>query len=163
MFTSLPQKKGMVDFVPRIDSAVADSMAATRVVPAVTAVPPVGAVAGSGSDAGVNANSGETARRQQMASAADYARVQVRIAQILANMGRGGALSSTRSQVQADTDIEAMLPRSTVIIPLPPTTTESIERAVKLARDMVRQAELTRGAQANIAPGVVDQLFTRSA
>ncbi|MPT49294.1 MAG: hypothetical protein E2598_12905 [Sphingobium sp.] len=153
----------MVDLVPRIDSVVADSMAPTRVVPAVSAVQPVAALSSSGSDAGVNADGGDSARRQQMASAADYARVQARIAQILSDIGGRMGLSSAQRQAQASTEMDAMMPRSTVIVPLPPATTESIERAVKLARDMVRQAELTRRAQANIAPAVADQLLTRSA
>ncbi len=149
----------MYDFTPRIDSVAADRAAPVRVVPAVTAAAASGEAAGSASDAGVGADGGEEARREHMASAADYARIQARIAQILANMSAGGGGGSASAPATADAEIEAMLPRSTIVIPLPPATTESIERALKLAREMASQADLARAAQANVASGTVSQMM----
>lgn len=147
----------MYEFAPRTDSVAVDRIQPVRAVPAVAPVQPSGRAAGSAEDAGVGSDGGSEARREHMASAADYARVQARIADILATMNENGG--PALAQLKAGAEMEEMLPRSTVIIPLPPATTESIERALRLARDMANQAELARAAQANIDSATVSQVI----
>ncbi len=151
----------MYEFSPRPDAVAADRSPPVRIVPAVTAVQPSGGTAGSAGDAGVGGDGGGEARREHMASAADYARVQARIAEILSQMNESAG--PVFAKVMANAEIEAMLPRSTVIIPIPPASTEAIERALKLARDMANQAELTRAAQANVDSGTVAQILAPAA
>lgn len=151
----------MYGFVPRIDSAAVDRAVSVQTVPAVTAVTASSRAAGSASDAGVGADGGEEARREHMASVADYVRVQARIAEILSRLTDSGG--STGAVAQADTEIASILPRSGIVIPLLPATTESIERALKLAHDMAAQAQLARAAQANVAPGTVSQIMAEVA
>lgn len=147
----------MYDFVPRIDSSATDVSAASRVVAPVSPVQPAASLAGSASDAGVGADSGAEARRQHMASAADYARVHARISQILAEMD--SALSSIPSQQMAASQMDGMLPQSTVIVPLPPATSESMERAIQIAQNMARQAALARSSHSGINSGTVSQIL----
>lgn len=146
----------MYEFAPRTDAMAVDRTPPVRVVPAVAPAQASGAAAGSAGDAGVGADGGEEARREHMASAADYARVQARIAEIFSKMDDG---ASADALTTADAGIESLLPRPAVIIPLLPATTESIERALRLARDMASQAELMRAAQANVSAGTVVQVM----
>lgn len=136
----------MTDLVPRIDSAaMADRNVAVR---AVQAIPPVqamgGAETGSTGDEGLGAETGTEARRQFMASMADYARVQARISQILDDMN--GEVQ------QAVTDMNAMAAVPKVVVPLPPARMDMLELAEHLARSMARHAQMTRAAQANLDP-----------
>jgi len=151
----------MHEFAPRTDAIATDRSPPVRIVPAVAAVQPSGRAAGAADDAGVGGDRGGEARREHMASAADYARVQARIAEILSKMTESSGPSLAR--LKADDEIEAMLPRTNIIIPMPPASTEAIERALRLARDMASQAELTRAAQANVDSGTVAQIMASAA
>lgn len=138
----------MTDLVPRIDTAAAAERIAPRVVPAVAAVQAVSAGAGGSSgEEEVGADHGAEARRQLMASMADYARMQARISHILDEMNGGVA--------QVSADIDAMASGSTVLVPPPPATTQALEMALQLARAMARKADLARAAQANLDPRTV--------
>lgn len=136
----------MTDLVPRIDSAaMADRTVAARPLPAIAPVQAAsGSEAGSSGEDGLGADRGTEARRQFMASMADYARVQARISQILDDM-------NGRVQ-QAVTEMNAMASSSRVIVPLPPARMDMLELAESLARSMARQARMTRAAQANVEP-----------
>ena len=92
-----------------------------------------------------------------MASVADYARVQARIADILADVDLDRADPAAARASAADRLDALRLPM--VVIPLPPASVDAIERAVSLARDMAKQAALTRAAQANVQAGTIDQMF----
>lgn len=153
----------MSEFVHRIDSLTAE-----RAIPAVR---PVAAVApvhqGSGlpaesSRGEAGADTGAEARREHMASAFDYARVQARIADILSELDAGGTPSADASST-AIRNIEALRPEPVVIIPMPPASREAIEHAVAVARAMAEKAALTRSAQANVALGAVNQMMAANA
>lgn len=153
----------MNEYVPRIESVSAER--AVQPVRPVAAVAPVqpGAGAGQAATQGeANADSGEQARREHMASASDYARVQARIADILAELDTSSA-SPAEAHAHADAQMAALRPEPTVVIPLPPARIEVIEQAVAVARAMAEKAALTRAAQANVAVGTVDQMLAVSA
>jgi len=153
----------MNEFVPRIDSLTADRVAPpVRIVPAVTPVHPSGASANGAGQANVGGDSGEQARREHMASASDYARVQARIADILSQMDANIA-DRHAALLQAQSQIEGLRPEPTVIIPLPPASKDQIEHAIQVARTMAQEAALTRAAQANVGTGTVDQLLAMPA
>lgn len=154
----------MNDFVPRIDgNAAADRAAAVRIVPPVA---PVAAGGGSetaagqqgGSDGGngSGADAGSEARRQLLASMADYSRIQSRIARILVSMHQGGE----EAGVQAAAVLDSMASSSGIVVPLPPTTLDALEMAERTARSLVRQAGLGRRAQANVAADTVTQILS---
>lgn len=148
----------MNEFVPRIDALAADHAAAMRPVPAVPVIqPPASARNFTGGD-DLGSNHGKQARREHMASAVDYARVQARVADILANLANS-AQPSAAAQSDANMQLQSLLPQPVVIVPLPPVTLEAIERAVEVARAMADQAALTRVAQANVGAGLVDQIL----
>tara|TARA_R110000782_G_scaffold78276_5_gene155178 strand:- start:60161 stop:60610 length:450 start_codon:yes stop_codon:yes gene_type:complete len=145
----------MNEFVPRIETVPVE-----RSVPAVRPVMAVESVqSGNGaSQNGLGADTGEQARREHMASASDYARVQARIADILAHMDASAA-EPEAALSNAETRLAMLRPDPTIVIPMPPASKEVIERAVDLARAMAQQAAITRSAQANVAQGTVDQLL----
>ncbi|MCB2015748.1 MAG: hypothetical protein KDE67_12735 [Sphingobium sp.] len=149
--------------MPRIDSLTADRVAPpVRIVPPVTPVHPSGATANGAEHANTGGDGGEQARREHMASASDYARVQARIADILSQMGAN--ISDRQvAREQAQSQIEALRPEPTVVIPLPPASKDQIEHAIQVARAMAQEAALTRAAQANVGTGTVDQLLAMPA
>lgn len=133
----------------------ADRSASLRVVAAVPAVAASAASAGSADQAGVGADSGSEARKQQMASMADYSRVRARITQILSSMP--GA--SAQGTVQAGASLDALAAQGDVIVPLPPVSTQSLELALQLARSMAQRADVARAAQANVSAEDVGQIM----
>lgn len=149
----------MNEFVTRIDAIAPERHVATRPAPVAPLVQPVASAANAASGSGVNADGGEQARREQMASASDYARVQARVADILADLA-GSSEPPPAAQAQAEAYMEAMKPAPTVIIPMLPASVAVVEHAVQVARAMAQQAELTRAAQANVNVGTVDQLLS---
>lgn len=129
--------------------------------PAIVPVQPSAAASDSaGGQAG--AEKGAEARREHMASASDYARVQARVADILAEMSASTSDPAVALD-EAQSRIESLRPGSVVIIPLPPASVESIERAVQIAQSMAQQASLARSAQANVSTGTVDQILSLTA
>lgn len=148
----------MNELVPRIDAVAPERHIATRPAPAVPLVAPTGATASAAHDSGVQSDSGGQARREQMASAFDYARVQARVADILSDLA-GTSQPPAEARAHADAAIDALKPTPTVIIPMLPASVEVVEHAIEVARAMAQQAELTRAAQANVNIGTVDQLL----
>lgn len=103
-----------------------------------------------------------TGSEDQLASAAEYARIHARIANIIANL-RAGSGGGTISAADGDAQVGALLPEPVIIIPLPPASRDMVERAERLARDMAAQAALTRSAQSHLKPGTVDQILATAA
>lgn len=149
----------MNEYLPRIDTPVAERTPPVRAVPPVAPVQPgAGLASDAGGEGSVARDSGDQARKEHMASAADYARMQARIASILADMS--ASLSTPESaRDDAQTRIEALRGEPTVLIPMLPASVDTIERAVQVAKAMAQEAALTRAAQANIGTGTVDQLM----
>lgn len=135
----------MTDIVPRIDSGMAaERIAPVRAIPAIAPVQATSAGTGGSSDSesGVGSDTGAEARRQLMASMADYARIQARISRILDDANsRGGAAAA---------DMDEMVSAESVVVPLPPITTDALEMAEQLARTMARQAQMTRAAHSRV-------------
>ena len=99
---------------------------------------------------------------EQLASAAEYARIHARIADILAGMRAEGSATAS-SVTNTEADIVSLLPAPVIIIPLPPASRDMVERAEMLARDIAMSASLTRSAQAHVKPGTVDQILATAA
>jgi len=153
----------MNEFVPRIDSLSAErNTPPVRPAPAVAPVQPSAASSQGANTSGAGTDAGEHARREHMASASDYARVQARIADILADMHASTAEPAAALD-EAQNRIGSLSLSSTVIIPLPPASVESIERAVQVAQAMAEQASLARSSQANVSTGTVDQILSITA
>jgi len=147
----------MNEFAPRIDMMTADRIAPARAVTAVAAVPPSSSPAGSAGGADIDSDGGEQARREHMASASDYARVQARIADILADVDAARPDPAEARATAADR-LDA-LRQPMIVIPLPPASVEVMERAVEVARRMVENAALARAAHGAIQAGTVDSLL----
>jgi hypothetical protein len=139
----------VVSSVPATAQVGADT-AAAAVSQASTASLPVG-----------NAVDLAAGSEEQLASAAEYARVHASIADILAGM-RAGPSTNTPT-ADAESAITALLPQPVIIIPLPPASKEMVERAEMLAKAMADLAVQTRAAQAHLKPGTVDQILSTAA
>jgi hypothetical protein len=107
------------------------------------------------SDSGVDLAAGS---EEQLASAAEYARVHASIADILANM-RATSTVSASDISEPQQDIQSLLPQPVIIIPLPPASRDMVERAEMLAKDIAGRAVLSRSAQAHVKPGMVEQIL----
>ncbi len=147
----------MNDFAPRIEMMTTDRITPARAATAVAAVQPPSSPAGSAGGADIDSDGGEQARREHMASASDYARVQARIADILADVDAAKPDPMQARSTAADR-LEA-LRQPMIVIPMPPASVEVIERAVEIARSMVEKAALTRAAHGNVHAGTVDSLL----
>lgn len=91
-----------------------------------------------------------------VAGAAEYARVHARIIMILADM-RSDSPPSIDAASQA---VQSMLPERSVIVPLPPASKAAVEQAASLARRLVQQSFYAHAAQAHVRRGMVDQLLS---
>ena len=152
----------MNEFVHRIDSVTAERQA--PVVRSVPAVPPVreGQSASANLSHGeADAGSGDQARREHMASVFDYARVQARVASILAEIDASRAVA-TASSSHAEVQLDELRVEPVVVIPMLPASVETIERAIQVARAMAEKAAMTRSAQANVGLNAVNQMLAAS-
>lgn len=147
----------MNEFAPRIEMTAVDRIAPVRAVTAVAAVQPSSSPAGSAGGGGVDSDGGEQARREHMASASDYARVQARIADILADVD-AARLDPMQAHSTAADRLDAMR-QPMIVVPLPPASIEVIEYAIEVARSMVEKAAMTRAAHSPIRAGTVDSLL----
>lgn len=148
----------MNEFVPRIDAIAPERLVASRPAPAVPLVQPSASAANAPNGSGVNPDGGDQARREQMASAFDYARVQARVADILADI-TGSSEPPAQARSTAEAKLDALKPIPTVIIPMLPASVEVVEHAVEVARAVAQQAELARAAQAHVNRNTVDQIL----
>ncbi len=92
-----------------------------------------------------------------LASAAEYAKMHARVADILAQLRS----TSTESSLDgAEADMQALLPAPMILVPLPPASKEAIESAVMLGKRIAEQASYAHAAQAHMKRGMVDQLLS---
>lgn len=146
--------------MPIAETAHTDPVTAIRVADAVA---PVQAIPPSGSQTSAE-NRRDTApdpqpdsdRHAQSAGAAEYARVNARIADIFAALN---ATAEPVSHKEAEHRILALMPDPVIIIPLPPASADMVERAAQLAQDMAQQAAQARSAQSNLLRGTVDAVL----
>lgn len=96
----------------------------------------------------------------EVAGAAEYARVHARIAVILSDL-RSSANSATVGG--AEGEIQDMMPSRVVLVPLPPASKEAVEHAAQLAKRIVRDAFNAHSAQAHVKRGTVDQVLSAGA
>lgn len=127
-----------------------------------SAVPPVQAIA---AQQGANRHAGKrqkgdpksTLSEDDLASAAEYAKVHARVADILAELRSASAAPTVEA---AEADIQSLLPAPMILVPLPPASKEVIESAVTLGKRIAEQASYAHAAQAHLRRGTVDQLLS---
>lgn len=139
---------------------------ADRAGPRAVAIVQPAASAGSGHDAGTPGRSAaafaagagfDSDSEEQLASAAEYARVHARVTDILAGLRDGGGPAAAAGA--SEDALVSLLPAPIVIVPLPPASRDMVEHAARVAKRMVEQATFTRLAQAHVKPGMVDQIM----
>ena len=134
---------------------------ATARVSSVPAVQPVSAQQSSLQSA--DAHGGKPQEREvgadlaedDLAGAAEYAKVHARVADILADLR-----SSASSVEGAEAEIQSMLPAPMILVPLPPASKEAVESAVELGKRIAQQASYAHAAQAHLRRGTVDQVLS---
>jgi len=97
---------------------------------------------------------------QDVASAAEYAKVHVEIADILAD------LRSTTNPASVDAAagaIQSLMPVPIILVPLPPASKAAVEHAAVIARRMVEQAAYAHVAHGSLSRGTVDQILASAA
>lgn len=92
-----------------------------------------------------------------LASAAEYAKMHARVADILADLKAYGGEVSVEA---ADAAIQTMLPTPIILVPLPPASKEAVESAVMLGKRIAEQASYAHAAQAHLKRGAVDQILS---
>ncbi|HEX7877265.1 MAG TPA: hypothetical protein VF489_11855 [Sphingobium sp.] len=95
-----------------------------------------------------------------LAGAAEYARVYARVVDILAEL-RSAASAATVEDAEAE--IQSMVPVPMILAPLPPTFREVMESAVTLGKRIAGQARYAHAAQAHLRRVAVDQLLSIAA
>jgi hypothetical protein len=134
----------------------------THAVPAVSAAqsatvrPDHGDAAASRGRAPVPPASDRAALDDEVASAAEYARIHAEIADIMADVRAGASVTVEAAALE----IQSMLPTPTVIVPLPPASKEAVESTVLLARRLAEQSRYAHAAQAHLRRGTVDQILS---
>jgi hypothetical protein len=148
----------MNDYVSRSDLTQVDRVAA-RAPSAVLPVQPVAARQGRGTQAGQPQDGGPnpSLSEDDLASAAEYAKVRARVADILANLRSASATATVEA---AEAEIQTLLPAPMILVPLPPASKEAIESAVKLGERIAEQASYALAAQSHLKRGTVDQLLS---
>lgn len=145
-----------------------NELSADRVSPRATspvsAIQPVSAnqrpVMSDGQGSGRQHPSGNPATSgsdDDLASAAEYAKMHARVADILADLRAEGGETSVEA---ADAAIQTMLPAPIILVPLPPASKEAVESAVMLGKRIAQQASHAHAAQAHLKRGAVDQILS---
>lgn len=101
-----------------------------------------------------------TGAEEQLAGAAETARTQAKVADILATIRAAG--SDAQAVDSANAALQALVPTPIVIVPLP-ASKEMLEQAARVARSIVANASLARSAQATVQPVTVDQILAQVA
>lgn len=91
----------------------------------------------------------------EVASAAEYAKVHARIADILADLRSGHTATSVDAAAES---IQSLMPVPIILVPLPPASKEAVEHAALLAKRMADQAVYARAAHAPVSRGTVNQI-----
>lgn len=133
--------------------------AATRALSPVQAVPPA-SLSRSGREApgarGAASQVDLASIDEDVASVAEYAKVHVEIADILADLRSATNPPSVEAAAGA---IQALMPVPIILVPLPPASKEAVEHATVIARRMVEQAAYAKAAQGAISRATVDQVL----
>ncbi|GLV24621.1 hypothetical protein [Sphingobium sp. Cam5-1] len=148
----------MNEYVSRSDLTQVDR-ASSRTPSAVPAVQPIAAQQGVDPHAS-KPQSGDphsTLSENDLASAAEYARVHARVADILAQLRSTSAGPTVEG---AEAEIQSLLPTPMILVPLPPASKEVVESAVTLGKRIAEQASYAHAAQAHLRRGTVDQLLS---
>ncbi len=95
-----------------------------------------------------------------VASAAEYAKIHVEIADILADLQSASATAPSADAAAGA--IQSLMPRPIILVPLPPASKEAVEHAAVIARRMVEQAGYAHAAQAPVRRGTVDQVLAQA-
>lgn len=95
---------------------------------------------------------------EQLATAAEYARTQAQVADIIASIRAAG--SSPQAVDIANDALTALTPTPIVIVPLP-ASRDMLEQAARVARQLLANAALARSAQSNVQPGTVDSILSQ--
>ncbi|ANI78429.1 hypothetical protein [Sphingobium sp. EP60837] len=148
----------MNEYVSRSDLTQVDR-AKARAPSAVPAVQPVTAQQGVDPHAGKphEGEIGADLSEDDLASAAEYAKVHAKVADILADL-RSAASAPTIEGAEAE--LQSLLPAPIILVPLPPASREAVESAVMLGKRIAEQASYAHAAQAHLKRGTVDQLLS---
>lgn len=84
-------------------------------------------------------------------AAADYAKIQADIADVLASI-KPSTTSSSNAADDANNAILAMMPNPVVVLPLPPTDAKMVAFVAQVAQSLALQAAQARAAQAIATP-----------
>jgi hypothetical protein len=147
----------MNEYVSRSDLTQVDRVT-SRTPSAVPAVQPVTAQQGVDPHAGKphEGDGGAGLSEDDLASAAEYAKVHAKVADILADL----RAASAPTIEDAEAEIQSLLPAPIILVPLPPASKEAVESAVTLGKRIAQQASYAHAAQAHLRRGTVDQLLS---
>lgn len=151
----------MSEYVARSEISPVDRVA-TRPATPVHAVQPVAvspkAADRDGASAAASTPAVDTAAiDDDLASAAEYAKVHARIADILADLR---SETTTADVDDAARSIQSLMPVPIIIVPLPPASKEAVEHAALLAKRMADQAVYARASHAHVSRSTVDQIVS---
>ncbi len=148
----------MSDYGSRSEVSPIDR-AASRALSTVQAVPPASSGRSDREAPGAHSAAPQidlASIDEDVASAAEYAKVHVEIADILADLRSATNPPSVEAAAGA---IQAMMPVPIILVPLPPASKEAVEHAAVIARRMVEKAAYAHLAQGSPGRGTVDQLL----
>ena len=132
--------------------------AATRALSPVQAVPPA-SLGRSGREApgarGAASQVDLASIDEDVASVAEYAKVHVEIADILADLRSATNPPSVEAAAGA---IQALMPVPIILVPLPPASKEAVEHAADVARRIVARAAHAHAGQAHLQRATVEQV-----
>lgn len=133
-----------------------------RAAGAIPAVQPVSPQQGSERYGGASGEgaAGNAVAEEDLASAAEYAKVHARVADILADLRSSASSTSVDG---AEAEVQSMLPAPIILVPLPPASKEAVESAVELGKRIAEQASYAHAAQAHLKRGTVDQILSTAA
>lgn len=137
----------MNQFLPSTAPVIPAANAIER-LPVVRAISP-SETAGSKTEADANDRAAYADRSAK--AAADYARIQADIADVLAEL-QPPAPTGTDPAAAADRAAAALAPNPVIILPMPPTDPQIVAFVAQVAQSVVQQAARTRSAQANVTP-----------
>ena len=137
----------------QVDRVTARPPAAVPAVQPISPQQPTDQHAGSSQDGGAASSLAE----DDLASAAEYAKVHARVADILAELRSSTGATDLSG---AEAEIQSMIPAPLILVPLPPASKEAVESAVELGKRIAEQASYAHAAQAHLKRGTVDQILS---
>ena len=140
----------MSEFLPRT-GPTAPVASATERGPFARVVPVVKATRTS-TEAGAAA---QTNLSERSTAAADYAKIQADIADVLARIEPPVA-DPVKTAGAAEAAIVALMPSPVVVLPLPPTDPQIVAFVAQVAQSLAERTAQARAAQANATPILVE-------